>query len=322
MKYRLNLQYFADVMNATTSNTTGNNLSPEMKTYYDKDLIRLAEPNLVHDQFGQKRPIPKGNGKTIEFRKFTQLPKITTALTEGVTPNGQALDVTALTATVSQYGGFVKVTDMLELTAIDPIIVETTALIASQAGRSLDTVTREVLAGGTSVRYANGKASRAAVAKTDVLTVLDIRKAVADLERQNTPKINGSYIGIIHPDVAFDLMSDSEWVDWQKYTSPEHMYNNEIGRIANVRFVQTTEAKIFEGAGASSADVYATMIIGQGAYGVTEISGGGLETIIKSKAEAGGPLNQYSTIGWKATKTAERLVEQYMVRIESGCSLA
>ena len=322
MKYRLNLQYFADVMNATTSNTTGNNLSPEMKTYYDKDLIRLAEPNLVHDQFGQKRPIPKGNGKTIEFRKFTQLPKITTALTEGVTPDGQALDVTALTATVAQYGGFVKVTDMLELTAIDPIIVETTALIASQAGRSLDTVTREVLAGGTNVRYANGKSARTGVAKTDVLTVLDVRKAVADLERQNTPKINGSYIGIIHPDVAFDLMSDSEWVDWQKYTSPEHMYNNEIGRIANVRFVQTTEAKIFESAGASSADVYATMIIGQGAYGVTEVTGGGLETIIKSKAEAGGPLNQYSTIGWKAIKTAERLVEQYMVRIESGCSLA
>ena len=130
--------------------------------------------------------------------------------------------------------------------------------------------------------------------------------------------INGSYIGIIHPDIAFDLMSDTKWEDWQKYTSPEHMYNNEIGRIAGVRFVESTEAKIFTGAGANGIDVYSTLIFGQNAYGRTSIQGGGLETIIKSKEQAGGPLNQYSTIGWKATKTAERLIEEYMVRIETG----
>lgn len=297
--YMLNLQQFGDVMNATTSATTGNNLSPEMKTFYDKNLIRLAEPYLVHDRFGQEKPIPRGNGKTIEFRRFSKLPKALTPLTEGVAPDGQALNVTAITATVQQYGGFVKVTDLLQLTAIDPIITEATELIAQQAGRTLDTVVREVLNGGSQVQYAEGQvASRASLTASHLLTVKAIRMAVRTLKGQDAPMIDGSYIGIIHPDIAFDLMSDSKWEDWQKYTSPEHMYNNEIGRIAGVRFVESTEAKIFEGAGASGIDVYSTLIFGANAYGRTSIQGGGLETIIKSKEQAGGPLNQYSTIGY------------------------
>ena len=134
--------------------------------------------------------------------------------------------------------------------------------------------------------------------------------------------INGNYVAIVHPDIAFDLMSDPTWVDWQKYTSPEHMYKNEIGQIAGVRFVETTEAKIFDGAGASGADVYSTLIIGEGAYGVTDIAGGGLQTIIKQKGSGGtsDPLDQRATIGWKCAKTAEILVNEYMVRIETGAT--
>lgn len=322
LMYALDLQRFGDVMNATTSATTGNDLRPEMKTFYDKNLIRLAEPLLVHDRFGQEKPIPRGNGKTIEFRKFSKLPKALTPLTEGIAPDGQALNVTAITATVQQYGGYVKVTDLLQLTAIDPIITEATELIGQQAGRTLDTITREVLVGGTNVAYANGKTARTGLAATDTLKVIDVQKAVAALKAQDAPMLDGGYYAaIIHPNVAYDLMRDPEWIDWQKHTSPEHMYNGEIGRISNVVFFESTEAKIFEGGGASSANVYATLIIGKNAYGKTSIQGGGLETIIKSKEQAGGPLNQYSTIGWKATKTAERLVEEYMIRIESGCSL-
>jgi N4-gp56 family major capsid protein len=117
-------------------------------------------------------------------------------------------------------------------------------------------------------------------------------------------------------------MSDPNWVEWQKYTSPEHMYQNEIGKIAGVRFVETTEGKIFTGAGASGMDIYSTLIIAANAYGTTNIEGGGLQLIVKQKGSAGtaDPLDQRSTVGWKATKTAERLVEDYMVRIETACT--
>lgn len=322
-KYFLNLRAFDDVINKTTSNATGNNLSPEIKTYYSDYLIDLAEAELVHDQFGQKRPIPQGNGKTIEFRQFMPLAKITDELVEGVTPDGQALDVSAITAAVKQYGGYVTLSDLLELTAIDNVKTEATQLIGSQAGRSLDTVVREILNGGTNVQYHEGeRANRAAIAASDTMTVKAIRAAVRTLKRQNAKPINGDFVAIIHPDVSYDLMSDPAWVDWQKYTSPEHMYQNEIGKIAGVRFVETTEAKIFEKAGANGMDIYSTLVIAANAYGTTELSGGGLQLIVKQKGSAGtaDPLDQRSTIGWKATKTAERLVEDYMVRIETACS--
>ena len=317
--YKLNLQRFGDVMNATTSATTGNDLRPEVKTFYDRLLLEEAEPYLVHDRFGQEKPIPAGQGKTIEFRKFSKLPKALTPLTEGVAPDAQALNVTALTATVQQYGGYVKITDMLQLVAYDPIITQATKLIAQQAARTIDTIVREVLNGGTNVQYAEGQvAARNAITASHTLTVKAVQMAVRTLKAQDTPLINGSYIAIIHPNVAYDLMRDPEWKDWQVHTAPEHMYNNEIGRIANVRFVESTEAKVFDGEGASGADVYSTLIFGDNAFGRTAITGGGLETIIKPKEQAGGPLNQYSTVGWKATKTAERLIEQYMIRIETG----
>ena len=80
----MNLQVFATPLNATTSAAEGNNLSAEMKTYYSDYLIDLAGPRLVHDQFGQKHPIPKNGGKTIEFRKYTPLTKALTPLTEAL----------------------------------------------------------------------------------------------------------------------------------------------------------------------------------------------------------------------------------------------
>ena len=322
MSFKFNIRAF-DVINASTSSGMGNNLSAEVKDFYSKYLIQLADAKLVHDQFGQKRPIPAGNGKTIEFRKFNPLAKITNALVEGVTPEGQALDVTKLTATVSQYGGFVRLTDILDLVSIDDVKTETTRLIGSQAGRSLDTVVREILNGGTNVQYHEGeRGSRSEITSSDHLTVKAVKRAVRTLKRNNCEKINGNYVGIIHPDVAFDLMNDPEWVEWHKYTTPENMYTNEIGMIAGVRFVETTEAKIFESAGSGSMDIYSTLIIGANAYGTTDIEGGGLEFIVKQKGSGGtsDPLDQRSTIGWKATKTAERLVEDYMVRIETAVS--
>lgn len=325
MRYRLNLHAFESVINATTSNQSKNNLTAEVKTYYSDYIIDVAGPELVHDQFGQKRPIPAGNGKSIEFRKFTPLAKVTTALVEGVTPEGQALDVSTITATVKQYGGFVTLTDLLDLTAIDNVKTEAVQLIGSQAGRSLDTVVREVLNGGTNVQYHEGeRAGRANLTESDTLTVKAIKRAVRTLKRQNAKRIDDAYIGIVHPDAAFDLMNDPEWIDWQKYTTPEKMYEGEIGKIAGVRFVETTEAKVFEKSGGSSSnlDVYSTLIIAKDAYGTTEITGGGLELIVKQKGSGGtaDPLDQRSTIGWKASKTAERLVEDYMVRVETVVS--
>ena len=342
MKYffmmALNLQLFADVTNATTSAAGGNNLSAEMKTFYDKVLLREAGPNLVHEQFGQKRDIPRGSGKTIEFRKFNQLPKAPTALTEGVTPDGGALDVTSLTATVAQYGYFVRITDMLDLTAIDNVIVEAVQLLGSQAGVTMDTIVRNALVSGTNVMYCpkvsggneTAVTTRGGMDSTSQLTVKMVQKAAALLKKNNVPTINGKYVAIIHPYVAYDLMRDSEWVDAHKYAQPTNLYTGEIGEIAGVRFVESTEAKVWNdsncpqiGSSGKYYSVFATLFLGKNAYGVTEVTGGGLQTIVKAKGSGGtsDPLDQRSTVGWKGIRTAKILLEQNMVRVE-GISAA
>lgn len=403
-----------------TNVTTQASLSSENKTYWDRALIELAAPELVHDQFAQQRDIPNGNGKTIEFRQFDPLPEITSPLTEGVTPEGQSLSVNAMTAAVSQYGGYVTTSDVLDMTALDPVVAQATKLIARQAGETLDTITRDIINAGTNVLYAIGKTSgtvnsarptsRGALGYTSGvtnynLTVEDIKAAVRALKRQDAPTIRGDYVGIIHPDVAYDLMKDPEWLDPKKYVDTQDIYNGEIGKLYGVRFIENTRAKVFkadvlangkpyltvksavtssatvpvveaisaaeatalagkkvyvgsaatevtissatagtagnatltlsaatsiakdavlygQGAGVNGADIYSTLIIADDAYGTTKVAGGGLRHIVKPLGSGGtsDPLDQRSTIGWKAIKTAKILVQQYLLRIESSAT--
>ena len=317
MNKLLNLQLFANEVQ--TTNLAG--LSPEMKTHYDMTLIDEASPSLVHDQFGQKRPIPAGSGKTIEFRKFSPLPKAMEPLTEGVTPDGKSLNVSTISATVNQYGDYITQSDVLELTSLDNTILEATKLLGRQAGATLDTVVRNVLQSGTNVTYCpkvvdgveTEITSRSALTEGCQLTVDVVMQVVAKLRAQNAPTIDGKYVAIIHPYVAYDLMRDPEWIDAHKYAKPDNLYEGEIGEIAGVRFVQTTEAKVYEGG------IFGTLFLGADAYGVTEVTGGGLQTIVKQKGSAGtgDPLDQRSSVGWKAIRTAELLIENYIVRVES-----
>ena len=321
----INLQLFEE---PNTNVTTDAGMSGEMKTFYEDTLIDEAQPNLIHDQFGDQYPIPKGGGKVIEFRKYDSLPKATTPLTEGVTPNGKKLNMSTITAEVDQYGDYVTLSDMLELTAIDNNVVQATKILGSQSGRTLDTVTREVLAGGTNVLYAPKIAdgaetvvtSRKSLTKDCKLTVDLCYQVATVLKTALAPLKDGTYIGIIHPYVAYDLMRSDEWISVHKYATPENIYEGEIGKIANIRFVQSTEAKIWKDSTCPSGlAVFGTIFLGAHAYGVTQIQGGGLQHIVKQLGSGDDPLNQRGTVGWKATKVAKRLVEQYMIRVES-CS--
>ena len=262
----------AGTLNANTdtadSNTEGH-LSAEMKTFYSKMLIRLAGPKLVHDQFGQKRPIPKGNGRTIEFRQFATLPKATKPLKEGVTPKGQSQKVSKINATVEQYGDYIETTDMLELTAYDDIIGENTKSLSDQAGRTLDTVTRDVLNAGTFGYFCpkvSGGSETPVTQRTELdmtchLRVKDVFKSAAILKGVNAPKIGDGYVAIIHPYVSYDLMQEAgdAWIDVAKYTSPETILKGEIGKLGGVRFVESPEAKIF--APAQIADGYSRLTV-------------------------------------------------------------
>ncbi|WP_034333265.1 N4-gp56 family major capsid protein [Bacillus sp. J37] len=307
-----------------TQVTTQASLSPEMQTYYDKKLLARLVPNFVHMQFGQKKPIPKNGGKKIQFRKFSNLAAATTPLTEGVTPAGNNLSVSEIFATVEQYGDYIEVSDVLDMTAIDPILDESTDVLGDQASDTLDIVSREILVSGTNVQYANGRASRATITATDVLTVNEVRKAVRTMKRNKVKGINGGdFVMIVEPGATYDLQSDPKWEAAAQYAGSKQIFNGEIGRLYGVRFVETTNAKVFAGAGATGTDVYVSLMLGENAYGVVDIAGSGsVKNIIKPHGSAGtaDALDQRATTGWKALFTIARLEELAVLRIEHAVS--
>lgn len=308
-----------------TTQTTGL-VTAELQTYYDKKLLSRLIPNFVYAALGQKRGIPKNGGKTVNFRKFASLTAATSALTEGTTPAGNSISVSAITADVAQYGDFVQVSDFLDLVSVDPVIDEMANVFGEQCSDSIDQVVRDVIAAGTVVQYAAGRASRVTVAAGDNFSVTELRKAVRTLRSNNAkPMSDGYYVAVISPNTMYDLQGDSAWVNAHQYTDMgiKDLYKGEAGMLYGVRFIVTSNSKIFAGAGAAGINVHATMILGQEAFGLIDIAGGSAcQMIIKPHGASGteDPLNQRATIGWKVNFVAKILQQNAMIRVEHAVS--
>ena len=238
----------------TTLNTAGS--AYFNKQFYDKKLLETAKTRLIHASFGQKRSIPRHGGKRVEFRKYNLFTPDVDALTlvEGVTPTGQSLTQSKVEAEVSQYGAYVEVSDLLDLTAYDEVLADSAELLGEQLGTVIEWVTRDAMCATTNVQYANGRGARNEVASTDKLTVEEIRKAVRTLKKNKarmfTSAIDGSvrrphFVCICSPDATYDLQSDPLWQDVSKYSNAEQIYSGEIGRLFGVVFVESTEAKVY-----------------------------------------------------------------------------
>lgn len=293
-------------------------LSSTMKTYYDTELLENARPNFVHAQFATKQRLPSHRGKSVEWRKWNTLDDAS-VLTEGVIPTGQKLGQSSMTSAILQYGTYVTVSDLLELHAIDNTILGATEELGASAGTTQDKLVRDTLAAGTNVQYAGGAASRKALAASSLLTPTEINKAVTTLKKLKAPTINGKYVAIIHPSVAYDLRENKDWVEAHKYAAVTPLFTGEIGELHGVRFIETTEAKIFKDGTTNPTGlaVYSTLILGKGAFGMIDPEGGGLQMIVKPKDKVGGPLDQFSTIGYKFSTATVILYQDRMIRIES-----
>jgi N4-gp56 family major capsid protein len=300
-----------------------NAVSQQAQTFYDRTLLERLKPKLVFLQYGQKKPIPKREGATGNWRRFTSLSPATTPLVEGVTPQGDRLVVEHVSATVQGYGNFVYLTDLLDMAGIDPVATETVELMGENAAETLDIVVRDVVARGTNVYRVNGRVDRNSVQADDIIDGATMRRARRIMARNNAKPVPGAgaYIGIVHPDVAYDIMGDPAWVNANQYAGSQKIFDGEIGKMHGVRYIESTLAPVFEGEGADGIDVYGTIIIGANAYGVPDIAGSSKpKTIIKSLGSGGtsDPLEQRSSIGWKAYLAAVRLDELCILRVESA----
>ena len=339
INFRLNLQLFAEAGNAV--NTTGGSvnaytgvdntttaMTAGMKSYYDTELLENTRDKLVFQQFGRKQSLPEHHGKTIEWRKWNTLPDAD-RLQEGVIPTGKLFGQTALTVEVSQYGEYVAVSDLLDLQHVDNVILGATEELSVAAAKTYEKRVRACLRTGTTVRYADGDdgteytstaAMVAGAAKKPYLTPTVINKAVTDLKKLGAPAYTGNkYIAVIHPSVAMDLRESEYWVNVHSYSSAQEIFNGEIGELHGVRFVESNLAPVkIEGGKA----VYECLFFGKDAYATIDPAGAGMETIIKTKEQVGGPLNQFSTIGAKFSMATCILYQDRMLRLECMSSFS
>ena len=309
--------------NTDTNMTSSSALSAGMQTYYNRELLRTFEPNLVHLQFGDEHRMPPHSGLVMNMRKLIPLETNTKALSEGDPGESVMLAETEVTVQLQQYGEYARCTDKLDLMHLDMDIMRRTKLFGDAGARSIDAVVREELAKCANVIYAGGKASRAELTAADKLTSRELRKAVKTLKKNHAQTFGGYYVGIIGPDTMYDLQEDEAFVKVSQYQDKENIYTGEVGRLFGVRLVETTEAKIFEGAGADGADVASVIVLGQYAYGVTSLKGAKPRVIVKPAGSAGtaDPLDQISTVGWKMDGFGVKLLQpEYAVRIECGFS--
>ena len=346
----INLQLFADA--GTLVNATGNyvnaydgtsqafegvnTLAGELKTFYDTELLENARVELFYAQFAKKQGLPANHGKTVEWRKWNTFAKAT-QLQEGVIPTGQKFGMSSKTGAINQYGTYATISDVLELRAYDPVILGATEEMGASAAETQETLIRDALLVNTNVLYCDNitlatgakagtpTACNGMEASDTVMSVLTpdmVAKAVTKLKKDRVPTINGKYYAVIHPSVAYDLRKSEGWLEAHKYASPENIYNGEIGELHGCRFIENVFAPILGGEYVNKAGgkTYATYFFGKDAFGIIDPDGGALQMIVKDKSEIGGPLNQFSTVGYKfETNGATILYPERVLRVMS-CS--
>lgn len=313
-------------INTITNVTGANQLAAEDRTFYERALIERLIPELNFYKDAQKKKLPKNSGRTMNFRKFNSLSVPGSSLTEGTTPTGSNLNVTTVTATVAQEGDFVEISDLIQMTGIDPILTETSELLGEQAGLTIDKRIQSAISSGTNVYFAGGAVTRAGLesATTNYLTGDDIKKLVRKLKNANAKRFaDGFYHMQIDPSIEYDLMSDSAWVDVSKYAKPEQMQKGELGKMYGMKFFETTNLDVVDSStGANKIDVHIAYAYGKDAYACVELENGAgkPEIIVKPNGSAGSadPLNQRASAGWKNCFTAAITQPLALVRVETG----
>jgi N4-gp56 family major capsid protein len=306
--------------------TTTTQVGPAVSTMYDRLLLMRARPHLIHTLFGQRRDLRKKSGNTIRFRRYTNLSVATTPIGEGATPAGSQLAKTDLNAVVSQYGDFVEISDVVDLTVEDAVITEAVELLGQQFGETIDAVVRDTLSSVASSTNAssgvNGntpteitKADVDAVVKTlmgnDAQMISDV--VIGD-NKFGTVPIPPSYFGLADTDVSDDIAGLSNFVSTQEYGQQMPVLEAEWGSTGRVRWLLSSAGK----ATSESPTQYHCFIVGKNAYGLTELEGGSAQTIIKAYGSGGtaDPLDQRATVGWKALFVSRILNDNFLINLE------
>ena len=333
---------YSDASGQVTPFDAANSLSPELKAFYDTELLENARCEMFYAQFAKRQPLPAGKGTTVEWRKWNTFDRAT-QLQEGVIPTGQKFGMSSRTGTIDQYGTYATISDKLELRAYDDIILGATEEMGASAAETQELLIRDALLTNTNVMYCDNLTPEGAYLSTPTTTVDMfwnteegmcaltpdmVAKAVTIMKKNRVPTIGGKYYAVIHPSVAYDLRKNKEWIEAHKYAAPDQIFNGEIGELHGCRFVENVFAPVLgsatdDYASGDNGRTYATYFFGKDAFGIIDPEGGALEMIIHDKSQIGGPLNQFSTVGYKLeTNGATVLYPERVLRVMSCSSFS
>ncbi|OYV72578.1 MAG: N4-gp56 family major capsid protein [Deltaproteobacteria bacterium 21-66-5] len=337
-------------------------ISPAVAAYSVVRMLKRAMPYLHLEKFGQVYPLPTNSTNTAKFRRYFLsgatgaagsgtgsffIPVATTPLVEGVTPNGSKLANQDYTVTLSQYGDFVTITDVIQDTHTDRVLQAATDILGESAALTVETLRFNVLKAGTNLFRANSVAARnliiAAVALTDlrrVSTSLNrqnakkITQVVASTPDFNTKSVEASYMAVCHPDVETDVRSLTGFkpvADYGPHTTP---FEGEIGSVEQIRFLTSTVIAPYPDAGGANSalrattnaavavDVYPILVFGRDSFGIVPLKGKSAITpmVVNPKPAAGDPLGQRGTVGWKLWTSTVILQQAWMAVLEVGAT--
>ena len=324
-------------------------IAAEVDAFYDRTQIQPLRDNFTFGKYGQKRKLPKGSGSsTIRMNKWPAMPTQTIALTEGVNPDPQKSSKTVVEATALLYGGYVEITEDVDVYREDPVVTIYQERMGWQGADTIDEITRDVLIGGSNVVRANSVALRANIVTK--IAIADLKKAARTMRNNKAPffkkmiggstkigtsPISDSWVMIVHGDVQGDLEDIStgiyKWHPVSEYAEQKDVDDKEVGSIGNFRVCATTLAKVWADSGGTKGstglvstsgtdiDVYASLILAPDALGCVDVADG-MKSIRKGKEQIGGALELYSTVGWKCRYVAKILDDARMCRIESGAT--
>lgn len=296
--------------------TLTSSITELIMSYYDRLLLEKLRANTVLYQFAEKKTLPKNSGTTVTWSRYTDF-SASSALTEGTAPSAQVTSASNISCTIEQYGDYVQPSELLVMTAIDNQIESIVDLLAYQAAITIDTRIRNGMLGTSSVPsgaklplqyWHSGTSSGYVATLSSILPAMkmdtnNLREAAFNLRRLNVrPYEDGCFVAVAHPNVIKGIEEDSNWQTWNSYQAKETMWKGEVGKIYGVRIVESTNMySTTSGAGASTT-AHFTPVFGKGCYAVTELDGG-VKTYIKNPndSDTSNPLNQWSTVGYKAT---------------------
>jgi N4-gp56 family major capsid protein len=289
-------------------------VAADLQTYFSKSLLKQAKYKTVLDQFGYVEKIPSSSSKTISFTQYADLSVATTPLTEGTAPTDTALSTSAITATIDQLGAFVTLTDLAELTVKHPVTTKTTELLGVQAARSYDRTINSVVVAGTSVIYNTGNAARTDIGAGEVITILELRKAVALLRNNGAQEFDdGNFVLVVDPSVQMDLMADSVvQATVVQANGKNENYKGQVSQFMGLTIVRSNNIPTI----ASTTTVHTSYVFGQNAFAVSDLQN--LTMYKEGPGSVSDPLHQKMTMGWKLGFKSVILNNNFMVRIETA----